>query len=88
MVSHEVQFLAPYSSSYTSMILVTLLAKNVFYLLMTSTYLFLKKNPVPLNNILNSKLNKLSAWFATYKLLDHDKKKKTMILTFSLMGKR
>ena len=27
-----------------------------------------EEDPVPLNNILNSELNKLSAWFATYKL--------------------
>ena len=48
-----------------------------------------EKDPVPLNNILNSELNKLLAWFATYKLLDHDKKKdSTMILTFSSMGKK
>ena len=38
-----------------------------------------EKDPVPLNNILNSELNKLSSWFATYKLLDHDKKKKTLL---------
>ena len=35
-----------------------------------------EKDPVPLNNVLNSELNKLSAWFATYKRLDHDKKKR------------
>lgn len=66
-------------------------SRLVSILFADDTNLFIsEKDPVTLNNILNSERNKLSAWFAANKLSlqTPTKKDSTMILTFSLMGER